>query len=335
MSSDSGWVFRTTMLGELKRWATHSYHRTAEMGVEGASKSAFQLYKGLWRLGGLVPVGTNVYEHDWDVLAVVDACRYDLMTEVASEYDYIDEVDHRYSVGSHSMEWIEKTFTEEYSDAVRETAYVSANPHSRSALSVPPSELGQLDEAWRYGCDEEEGTVPPRVVTDRTIRAAREGNTDRVIAHYMQPHQPFIADETTFTETSPIEGDFADEPDTGGWSPGDIGKHNVWRMYRRREVSRSELWEAYRDNLRLVLDDIELLLEGVDGTVVITADHGNALGEWRMYGHTYGFLHPSVRKVPWVPTEAEDTGEYVPDDHADREELDDNEEILRSLGYLN
>jgi len=31
---------------------------------------------------------TNVYERSWDVLVVLDGCRYDLFTEVAPDYDY-------------------------------------------------------------------------------------------------------------------------------------------------------------------------------------------------------------------------------------------------------
>jgi hypothetical protein len=38
------------------------------------------------------------------------------------------------------------------------------------------------------------------------------------------------------------------------------------------------VWEAYLDNLRYVLDNIEELLQNVDGKVVISADHGELFG---------------------------------------------------------
>jgi len=40
-----------------------------------------------------MPVGTNIYERDWDALVVLDACRVDILREVADEYEFIDEVD--------------------------------------------------------------------------------------------------------------------------------------------------------------------------------------------------------------------------------------------------
>jgi hypothetical protein len=42
-----------------------------------------------------------------------------------------------------------------------------------------------------------------------------------------------------------------------------------------------EIWESYIENLRYVLDHVEVLLENVDAEeVAISADHGNAKGEW-------------------------------------------------------
>jgi hypothetical protein len=306
------------------------------MGWDGASKSAFQLYKGIWQLGSLFPIGTNVYNREWDILIVLDACRVDLMKEVVSEYDCFDRVDSIYSVGSHSAEWMENTFSDEYLEDINKTEYITANPHSRSALPLPMSEFKAADEVWRYGFDTGLGTIPPRIITDQTINASREGETEQVIAHYMQPHQPFIAGEEVFPGESMLMDEVTEDAGQDGeWSPGDIGRHNIWRMCRQGEISRSELWAPYRENLRLVLDEIVLVLNNVDAKVVVTADHGNAIGEWGMYGHPAGCLLPAVRKVPWIEATGTDTREYEPDDHSQSDERNDTDEILKSLGYLN
>jgi len=39
------------------------------------------------------------------------------------------------------------------------------------------------------------------------------------------------------------------------------------------------VWEAYNENLDIVLTEIEALLDELDGKSVITADHGNLVGE--------------------------------------------------------
>jgi len=63
------------------------------MGWPGARRSLYLLNRGFWRFGQRMPVGTNIYERDWDALVVLDACRVDILREVADEYEFIDEVD--------------------------------------------------------------------------------------------------------------------------------------------------------------------------------------------------------------------------------------------------
>lgn len=105
----------------------------------------------------------------------------------------------------------------------------------------------------------------------------------------MQPHAPYIAGH--LESSNPIEPPW-DEP---------------VRQLRAGEVDRDAVWEQYLDNLRIVLDEVERLLENVDAEqVVITADHGEASGEMGLYEHPIGCLHPVVKKVPWVGTTAVD-----------------------------
>jgi hypothetical protein len=104
---------------------------------------------------------------------------------------------------------------------------------------------------------------------------------------------------------------------------------------RRNRVSHEEFWKMYRANLRCVLEDVSLLLSNVDAdTVVLTSDHGDAIGEWGIYDHPAGFLHPVVKNVPWVETTASDTGEYEPTQQREDNVNVDIESRLRSLGYV-
>jgi len=47
----------------------------------------------LRQLNRVRPDGTPIYEREWDVLVVLDACRLDLMEGVADEYEFIERVD--------------------------------------------------------------------------------------------------------------------------------------------------------------------------------------------------------------------------------------------------
>ncbi|MFP4174872.1 MAG: hypothetical protein ACLFSW_03735 [Halobacteriales archaeon] len=301
-------------------WVREQAKNVRENGLEGVRDIVYDLYAGLWWLAYPIPRGTNVYERDWDVLIILDACRVDLLRSVADEYDFIgsvDEVDRVESVGSMSKEWMAKTFDDDHADEVADTVYVTSNAFSERILDE--DDFLELDEVWRYAWDEDEDTVLPRPVTDRAIRAARQHDPDRLVVHYIQPHHPFLSIDGF--EAATFGPDSAD---------------TVVDALRKGKIERDRFMRAYRDNLRTALDDVELLLSNVDADVAITADHGDALGEWGVYDHPVGFLHPAVRTVPWVETQATDTGEHEPAAWKEAVETDEDEvtDRLQALGYV-
>ncbi|WP_306052630.1 hydrolase [Natronococcus wangiae] len=300
-------------------WAADTAERIRNDPVNGTSESLYELYLGgLRRTNALYSGGEHVYGRNWDALILLDACRVDLLEEVADEYSFLDDPGTLTSVGSSSIQWLERTFTDEYADEMRETAYVTGNPFSKRVLS--DDDLLALDEVWRYGWDEEAGTIPARPVTDRAIAAGREHDYGRLVVHYMQPHFPSVPDPLTDGMNAETLGDGE------GWD-------SPWHRLRRGELDRDALWSSYRENLRYVLRDVALLLENLDADrVVISADHGNTAGEWGVYGHPKVPLEP-IRNVPWYETSATDTERYVPERES-RTERGDLEEKLGALGYL-
>lgn len=221
------------------------------------------------------------------------------------------------------------TFGRSHLETIRRTAYVTRNPYPERVFDrklVPPYEtavpLGPrdydvvnsadfmyLDEVAEYGVDPDQGTVPARTITNRAVASGRARDPDWLIAHYMQPHTPYLGNPPD------------DCPDFADFMSGD--------------VSRPQMWEAYLATLRYVLDDVALLLENVDAErVVITADHGEVFGEWGFYGHTIGCPHPAVRRVPWVETTATDEGTHEPAIMPEADPAFDRDQHLRDLGYL-
>lgn len=300
----------------LGDWIRVSIEKVRRKGFEGLADVLYDLYTGLWWLAWPIPRGTNVYEREWDVLVILDACRVDLLRSVADEYDFLDGIRRVESIGSMSKEWMAKTFTEEYEAEIARTGYVTSNVFSERLLSA--EQFGTLDEVWRYGWDEDAGTVPPRAVTDRAIRIDRESDADRLIVHYVQPHHPFVGLDETF-DAAPFGPALSD---------------TAVDALRKGKIDFETFWKAYQDNLRYVLDDVELLLSNLDADrVAITADHGDALGEWGIYDHPVGCLHPAVRTVPWTVTSAKDRGSYVPNSER-TEAASDVDERLRTLGYV-
>jgi hypothetical protein len=328
-----GWIeeFRTN-------WAEESLKRATLQAI-------WTLFLGVWlTMTSRVELGTNVYEREWDALIILDACRTDALQTVAPEYDFLDsnEISSMWSVGSGSLEFMCKTFTPEYEDDISNTTYLAANGYINIAfvdqeyappVSIPfgfPKEgpvsadaFNELTNVMETRFDDALRNVPSSEMTDAAIGAGRRNDADRLILHYSQPHTPYIANAVA-------EGRSVTEDE-----------HKPWPSLQDGSLSYETVWEWYLDNLRLVLDQVAVLLENLDvETVAITADHGEAFGDWRIHGHPTGFPLPPVKTVPWVTTTATDTRDHqyeaVEDEVDNCATVDDEavEEQLQSLGYI-
>lgn len=106
------------------------------------------------RGGGILPQknrsidSVNIFERDWDVLIILDACRLNLMRKVAPEYGYIDTIDSVNSIGTATHQWMPATFESASPELLAETAYITANPFSNKFLSE--TTFAVLDKVWQY-----------------------------------------------------------------------------------------------------------------------------------------------------------------------------------------
>jgi|AntDeeMetagen285_2_1112576.scaffolds.fasta_scaffold04106_2 hypothetical protein len=305
----------------------------------------FLIRSPLTFINAIRPFGTNIFDREWDVVIILDTCRVDALKQLQDEYDFIKIVDSVWSVGGNSPEWIARTFDSRHTDVLKNTAYLSANPHAQRILedkiqyendnhfnfrllrnfpSVDKEDLGKLEYIFKYEPMGESGQyghrsggTPPRYVTDRAIDVGRNEEYERLVLHYFQPHSPWVANANADnSELRPHEEGFGYITETG---------------------DSDSAWEAYLDDLRWVLDDIEILINNIDADkIVITADHGDAFGEYNVLSHKIGAIHPKIRKVPWMVTSGKDTNTHTtsieePDDTAVNKEQIDNQ--LSALGY--
>ncbi|QKG91342.1 hypothetical protein HPS36_00240 [Halorubrum salinarum] len=264
----------------------------------------------------------DVSEESWDLLIILDACRADLFEEVVDTTDY-DHYEVKKSRGSATREWTKANFN---GRAKTDTIYVTGNPVVSYWVDTA---FAQFEEVWQDNFDPDLGTVPAESVTERAIQVHKDNPDKRLIVHYLQPHYPFVEDpELRFTK---FEG--TDELEVTNVRS---GAADVWEAVGLGLVDPNEAWAGYRRNLEYVLDAIDPLLEIASGKVVITSDHGNALGERarpipiKLYGHPTKIYHPVLRKVPWAEIRAKNG-------RADSEEKEldaDVEDKLRQLGYV-
>ena len=278
-------------------WAYETQERIRSEGAAGARESLYELYiGGLRRAGQLYNYGDPIYEQPWDVLIVLDGTRVDLMKEVSDNYGYLSNPSTVTSNASSSAEWMQKNFVN-HPEMASNITYVTGNPFSDKVLHS--GLFNELDEVWKYAWNNEQGTILPDAITDRAIYHGRQTQVKRLVVHYMQPHYPFVHSDMDYQMNSTSFG-------TGNST-------DVWDDLRHGVVSRETVWDAYRENLIYVLDHVGTLLNNINSDrVAITADHGNLLGEWGVYGHPEYAPIPRLKEVPWYTTSAVNSGEYKP-----------------------
>lgn len=239
-----------------------------------------RIYQLLWE-----PDGTEVMDQDWDNLLILDGCRLDLYQEVRTG------VDSRRSLGSTSWGFLKRNFQ---GKQFHDTNYISANPFSPK---LKPDTFHMYKSLLETDEDSEIQTTHPKKVTDEAIKSWEKNQDKRLIAHYMQPHCPFIGPEGRNLPQAGINNRENSHQDN----------KTLWTQlqYGINTIDKETVWEAYRENLNLVLDEALRLHNAIDGKTVITADHGNLIGDRigpvpaRGYAHPTGLYVPELLEVPW------------------------------------
>lgn len=232
---------------------------------------------------------TKIFKEDWDNLAILDACRYDMFEQHSN---LPGQLEYRYSEGSSTVEFLRANLV---GRDLRDTVYVTANPQlyrNRDDLQV---DVHKVINIWKEdGWDEEYHTVLPETVTKYAQDAAERYPDKRLLVHYIQPHYPFIGSQTEFDKEQLVDTD--------------TGERNVWyqMMTGTLDIERDTIWQLYVDNFKYMLPYVDDLLTTLEGKTVITADHGNMVGERAFpfpiteWGHPRGIHTEQLIKVPWL-----------------------------------
>lgn len=269
------------------------------------------------------PQAVNFLDEDWDNLIILDACRYDSFVEHA---DIPGKLEHRYSLGSATPEFIRSNFTDK---TLNGTVYLGANTWLLKLKTEINAEIhhfvdlqnGDYEVSW---VDESLKVVAPETVTRFAKQIQKKYPNKRHIIHYLQPHHPFV---------------------------GPTGKkylshqsNSLMEVFRNADsdVNRDLLRKAYNENLERVLNTVNNLLPELTGKTVVTADHGEMLGDrhevvpTQDYGHPKGIYNDTLVKVPWNVIESDERREIIEEKPRNRQKVDTEavNEQLRNLGYV-
>jgi len=140
------------------------------------------------------PSSKSVLDRSWDVLVVLDACRYDAL---AAENPFEAACEKRLSQAPNTEQWFEDNFGRdggppgEGDSDTDELVYVTANPMA-SSKTLDSDQFYHLEEVFKYGWDAADGSVHPDVVTRAALRLHEQYPEKRLVVHYMQPYDPFL-----------------------------------------------------------------------------------------------------------------------------------------------
>ena len=264
----------------------------------------------------------DMMAQDWDDLIILDACRVDYFE---AQHEFEESSDRVVSPGKRSWEFMQKTFV---GKQFHDTIYITSNPYATRLADDTFFKTEYLIDEW----DDEIGTIHPEDVSQAALDAHKKYPDKRLILHFMQPHRPYLG---------PTAEELRERVDLKGYRNEGDGLQ-IWGAVKEGKVSVDEVRQAYSESLDVVLNVVEEFLAEIDGKSVITADHGEMLGERvfpftsRVWGHSEGFSTPTLRYVPWLEIEADLRRDVTSSSPVETEgELADSdiEDRLRALGY--
>jgi len=263
----------------------------------------------------------KITERDFDNLLLLDACRYDLFEKSNS---LPGELDRYYSVASRTSEFIKKTFKIE-NENFPEIVCVTATPkyHEQNATDC----FHEMINVWEDGWDSDLNTVPPDVMNKRVREVYQKYPNKRILAHYIQPHIPFIGELG-----NKIQSDFKFSNVMG-----EKEVPHVWKRLRSGDLDPDLVWQAYQENHEIITSEIKPMLHELEGKNVVTSDHGNAFGTWGVYGHPAERHLKELIEVPWLEYENGKRKEIKKGSLSSERSDVDNEIVtdrLSNLGYV-
>lgn len=241
------------------------------------------------------------------LLIVLDACNWRVLSALRPHWS-IRVVRSR---GSNTHEWLERSFVKPLKDAV----YISANPYTYVLKDIR-KKFKRVVDLCLISWDDKLQTVRPSAVNFFVKENVISGET-KIIAHYMQPHAPFLAN----TWLNIYSHNFA-----RARSLEDFRELRTYDLARKSFDVREEFKKAYVKNLEIVTRYAESLLKyfkenSMDFKTVITSDHSEIisglynplrvrkkiwlwipwiLGIYRFVGHEYNSIFKKLYEVPWI-----------------------------------
>jgi len=228
----------------------------------------------------------------WDIMILLDACRYDIFYQIfVSEYRHIlKSMRCKYvlkpviSFATNTYDWFKKLLSMR---DWRDTVYLCPTPilfakHNRRLRPIPLDRFGKVIHLWKRAWNHKLRTIHPLRVylAYKLHRGKYKGH--KVIVHFLQPHYPYLTRDFGYKDKEEL----------------------FWPHVRARVIPISEVKEAYKENLRIVLKYVLEIIRSTRGRIILTSDHGEAfLDLGFIVDHSSHIRVPSLVVVPFLYVE--------------------------------
>ncbi|UCH72366.1 MAG: hypothetical protein JSW62_02115 [Thermoplasmatales archaeon] len=264
---------------------------------------------------------------DWDILIIIDACRYDFFEETYRNFfGDAGELKKIITPATWTGAWVAEIF---HGEKMKDTIFISSHKWINS--EGPSDEqvrifserlkygkmIRELDatkifkdivDVWKFGYDERIRAISPDIMTEETIKALDENPDSRVITKYFQIHDPYIY----YVEDQPKKRkkiSFENLQNFIGTVISDEVLCKLREMTGRLPVNalsyyylkygKEGIRKGYREDLKIMFKYIKKIVDRFPNKkVVITSDHGERLGEGGDFGHS-GQHDKIITEVPW------------------------------------
>jgi len=280
----------------------------------------------------------NIANEDWKYLIIFDACRYDRFQSHYKKY-FNGVLEERVSPGRDTFEWLTQTWKEKYEDI----RYISTVPFCNSKNKIKGHKIEfsaaehfkKVYDLWDWGWNNKKGTILPQTVNSVARKEILKYPEHRFVIHYIQPHAPYL----TFKDSELLKIFSNKKNEKGKKSISDkfknpnltdiyrwfltkiriiISDEKIWKIKKNlgvnastrmekdwRKVGSEGIKKFYDENLLVVMRHAKELISHLPpGKVIISADHGEFLGEEERWGHNRNY--PPAKElvhVPWLEVE--------------------------------
>jgi hypothetical protein len=231
----------------------------------------------------------RIDETEWDALIILDAGRADVFGNIYDIFDTLGggDLDVVSNGGmGFTANWMAHHFPDDYDALFSHGGQPIYSMEGGTTWDERAHFHGKIPPYTEYEWDELIGTCWPDEVND-IVRHYADPD-DRIVVRYLCPHPPFPG----LPELTRGRGNRT---------------RQIAKAVRSGDISVDDVWDAYEQWYLTGLEAADELAEWTNGTVCVTADHGECLGDcgqW-FHGPTPGSHEPHdhLTDVPWLVVE--------------------------------